>query len=430
MLTNLRFRFVALGLFLILPVVGYLAGCSGGAKGGGVASDWLGGTAQVINGTATAVNMMAVNSRIAPTETTALAIQIMDAQGRPADGAEVTLASLLGGTFDPATGQSVKGWFYTRYTAANLSGTETLTAMALGGVASVSLKIVAKEVATPTLKILTGAPQITPETPVSVAVYCDQNGILSNDIPVLLSSSKGGEFKENPGTITKGWFYTTFTPGAAAELGTYTIGAQVLGVTTDTTLLVANTPAPARTMVVTANPIAIYTGQDTVIVVQITDEFGAPANANLVMAADYEGTFEPPSGQSSNGVFYTTFTAGKEVGSATVKAIYGTTEGMTDVSIEKPILKITVKTASGRIKNSSTKNPISVYVADDLQRPIAKAEVLLSASLTGGTFESESGQTGDDGFFSTFYTAGALTGSNTFTAMAQGYVGTTTVQIW
>jgi hypothetical protein len=418
-----------LWLVFAASVASVLVGC-GGSSGSGTSSSWLGLSSTLAGTGSTTVRLMVINPKLAPTEICPVAVQVLDQYGQPADDVTVQVSSLVGGTYDNPSGETRKGWFYARFTAGDIPGTETLAAIANGTVATQAILISPRAFATPTVTIFMSNPKVAPKGSMAIAVYVSQYGMpLKNEnAQVTMATNKTGVFSPEIGNLnSNGWFTTSFNAGD--ELETLTISATCLGVVATASLEVVTAPPAKRLMKITASPNAIYLKQETTIVVQMTDDKGNPANGNVVFATSLDGKFSPSEGEIKDGILYSTFTAGTEPGSATLSVFFFGTEATTTLNIYRPKTIIQVQPAEKSVKKGGAKNPITIYVANEINSPIPNSDVLLSGT-SGITFDDDKGKTNDNGFFSTFYTAGPASGSSLITAMAEESIGTATVTFW
>ncbi len=345
-------------ILLVILVIGFW-GC-GGSSGGGMGSSIIGITTTQVFTPEDAVKILPFSSSLQQGETTAIAILVTDENGNPKDAASVSVFSKLGATWESTTGNTSKGWFYSKYTAGTVTGIDTIAAVSHGSSSTADLQILQKTVATPTLQMYLGNPSTPPAVPVNVSIYSSQVGQPTSDGTVVFSSNGTGNFKDITGTFSKGWFSTTFTPGT--DTGSMLLSASFLGVTTSAALNVVNATPPTRLFTVRAHPESIFTGQSSVVLVQVTDANGYPADANVVLSSNMAGTFAQSSGSSKDGIYSTTYQAGTDVGTVTISALYFDKIATTSIVINKPKISVTLATAANKAQINSNKNPVSVLV--------------------------------------------------------------------
>ncbi len=425
-------RGVWLFLALFYVVVAF-CGCGGSGGGGGLTSGVIptAGKTQVL--------VTVGSSRIYSSRSTAVTVYVKDEYGRAVSDKNVMLSALLGGELDPVSGSTENGYFYSRYTAGPGAGTEGITAMALGNVGTTSI-IISSQIATPGISIVTGASRVGPGKKTTIAVFVSSNGEPVPEADVSLSSSIGGEFGESKGVTDKaGWYVTTYT---APENVTAQDSVSVLslGVATQTIISIANQAPASLTAKLKLFPDAVFTGQACLVSVILTDANGNPANADVSLVCDYSGKWDDNSKESYtatvvNGFHQTDFTAGKEVGSATISVnSFNGILASAVLSIEKPTVKVQLSMADTKVKRGN-KLPLSVFVSDELLRPYTGMPVQLTSSL-GGVFKDNSdstisgGDTNDNGIFIAFFEPGNTSGTTILTAYSEGTVASKSVLIW
>lgn len=121
-------------------------------------------------------------------------------------------------------------------------------------------------------------------------------------------------------------------------------------------------------------------------------------------------------------MFFTEFTAGKEVGSATLTVFSLDASASAVLSIERPEVVVKLAASKDSVKINE-RIPVSVLVTDTYLRPIEDASVYLSAEL-GCYCDPDEGKTNDDGYmFFDFYASGTAGVSNLH-ALTAGATGT------
>ncbi len=127
-------------------------------------------------------------------------------------------------------------------------------------------------------------------------------------------------------------------------------------------------------------------------------------------------------------MFFTEFTAGKEVGSCTITVFSMDASASTVLSIERPVIVAKISPSSNRVKVEE-KIPVSVLVTDSFARPISGTEVYLRADL-GCTCSPENGNTNDDGYLFFELTAGDTAGTTVIRALTAGTNASASVTVF
>lgn len=417
---------VILGILCLLA----FTGCGGGSGGSGnsYASSWLGTTSNANSSDPASIDIRPSSVTVKPGQSISLAILVKNAFGQPIDGANLQLASVLGGTFEDQTGRTTKGWFSTRFTAGKQVGTEAITAIANGEIQSKPILVQATTAEQTTLSIITSSDSTLAETPVTVVVSAKVDGLNAENETVALSSTIPGRFSDSSGEINQGWFSTSFTPdSSAAGIGTLT--ALVNGVFSNCSLSVVKTKKEAPELKITLNPDAVFQDQTCAVIVSGVDSKGFPSDATVYLSATLNGTFDRNSGSLSEGLFFTEFTAGKEVGSATITVFStGDASASTILSIERPTIVAKISPSSDKLKIGE-KIPVSVLVTDTFSRPITGSEVHLLAN-NGCTCNPDQETTNSDGYIFFELEAGSTAGITTITALTAGASDTADVTVF
>lgn len=407
----LAFGLVCLSLFILI------SGCGGGGdSGSSFSSSWLGVTTDP-NSTGTCVVMPSAVS-LRPGQIISVAVLVKDSYGHPLDAANVQLSSLLGGTFEEQSGETVKGWFSTRFTAGTKQGTESITALAKGALGSKSLLIQPSAAKAITVKLVTSADTVLAENPITLAVGVSTDGAPAEETDVFLSSTLPGKFDADSGKVVGGWFSTLFTPNAEAS-GIGTITAMVNEIKTSASLNVVKQKKATPLLSISVSPDAIFQGQTAAVIVIAKDAAGFPSSANVNLFASLDGSFTPQSGVPEDGVFFAEFTAGKEIGSATLTvSSIENASASTVLAIEKPNIVMKISPSVNSVKINE-KVPVSVLVTDEFYRPIEKAPIHLLAEL-GCSCEPDTGETNDNGYLFVDFIASKTVGISTIHALTEG----------
>lgn len=415
---------------LALAVLVLFPGCGGGSgsSGNSLASSWLGTDPKAQTSDPASIDIRPSTTSMKPGQTISLSVLVKNAFGQPLDGVNLQLASILGGTFEDQTGQTSKGWFSTRFTAGKQVGTEAITAIANGESESKSILVQASTPEQTTLSVVTSSDSTLADIPVTVVVSAKIDGVSANGENVVLSSTLPGQFGNDSGEINQGWFSTSFTPSTSAT-GVGTITALLNGIFANASLSVVKVKKDAPQLKVTVNPNAVFQDQTCAVIVTGQDSKGFPSDANVYLSATLNGVFDNKSGTLDDGVFFTEFTAGKEVGSATITVnSTGDASASTILSIERPQIVAKLSPSSNKVKVEE-KIPVSVLVTDTYSRPISNTEVYLRAN-NDCTCSPESGSTNDDGYLFFDLTAGETAGTTTITALTAGASATADVTVY
>lgn len=419
-------KFILPAVCLLLVLSFLVAGCGGGS-GSSVSSSWLGLTADpdVAGNLQVDINPSSVSVR--PGQAIALSVFVKDGYGHPLDGAKLAFASQLGGTFDDKTAETSNGWVSTTFTAGNQPGTEAIIVLASAKSFSKSLLVQNPVVVNPTIQVVTSADTVQAGSMVTVAIGVSENGVPSNDVEVRLSSTLKGDFGSDSGKVENGWFTTSFKPDSdTAGVGTLT--AMVNNASASKSLSVVKEKMPNPVLSMSVSPESLFPGQAASVIVIAKDENGSPSSSEIFMLSpSLAGGFNPASGKPVDGVFITEFTAGNEIGSATLSARCGEATASTILSIEKPEIVIKVSPSVNTVKVKE-RVPVSVLVTDTYLRPISDAPVYLSAEL-GCYCSPDDGKTNDDGYLFFDFVASTTAGVSKIHALTTGATGTAQITV-
>ncbi|HNS08179.1 MAG TPA: hypothetical protein PKN29_00700 [Candidatus Ozemobacteraceae bacterium] len=419
-------KFILPAVCLLLVFSFLIVGCGGGSgSGDSISSSWLGLTADPDAAGNLQVDIRPSSVSVRPGQTIALSVFVKDGYGHPLDGAKLAFASQLGGTFDDKSVETAKGWASNLFTAGKQPGTESIIVMSGEKSYSQALLVQNPVVVNPTIQIVTSADIIKSGSAVTVAVGVSENGAPSDGAEVKLSSPLGGDFTSDSGKVENGWFTTTFKPGDIS--GIVNIVAMVNDAKATKALSVVKDKIASPTLSISVNPPAIFQGQTASIIVIATDENGAAADVVINLSADVNGSFSNNDKQTSGGVFYSEFTAGKEVGSATITASSGFASVSTILSVEIPeiIMKVSPSVNTVKVKD---RIPVSVLITDNFSSPIENAPVYLSAEL-GCYCSPDDGKTNDDGYFFFDFVASTTAGVSKIHALTTGATGTAQITV-
>ncbi|GAB4275056.1 MAG: hypothetical protein Kow0029_15880 [Candidatus Rifleibacteriota bacterium] len=394
----------------------FLIGCGGGSSGSSYSSDWIGITSDP-SSQDYQVEIKPSATSVRPEQSIPLAVLVKDAYGHPLDEIALQFSSQLGGTFDDQTGNTSKGWFSTRFTAGKTAGTEVITVAANGVSASKSILVKPADPQTTVISIVTSSNTSLAGTPVTLAVGVTVDGQPSSDANVFLASTIPGSFSPDSGTVSSGWFTSTFTPDSGAS-GVGTITAMVGGTISSSPISVVKQKKDVPQLAVSVNPGSVFQDQTAAVIVMAMDSAGFPANSEIYLSCSLDGAFASNSGTPVDGVFYTEFTAGKEVGSATITAFSLGASASTILSIERPQIVMKITPSSSSVKVGET-IPVSVLVTDTYLRPISGASVFMAAEL-GCYLDPSEGTTNDEGYMFANFVAGQTAGTAKINGLTSG----------
>ncbi len=368
-------KFILPAVCLLLVFSFLIVGCGGGSgSGDSISSSWLGLTADPDAAGNLQVDIRPSSVSVRPGQTIALSVFVKDGYGHPLDGAKLAFASQLGGTFDDKSVETAKGLALNIFIAGKQPGTESIIVMAGEKSYSQSLLIQKPLVVNPTIQIITSADSTLSGSSVTLAVGVSENSVPLNDVEVKLSSTIKGDFGSDSGKVENGWFTTTFKPDAETA-GVGTLTAMVNNTIVSKSLAVVKEKMPSPVLSMSVSPESVFSGQTASVIVIAKDENGSPASSEIFMISpSLAGAFNPASGKPVDGLFITEFTAGNEIGSATLSARCGEAVASTVLSIEKPEIVIKVSPSMNTVKVKE-RVPVSVLVTDTFSRPIENAPV-------------------------------------------------------
>ncbi len=413
---------------LLLVLAFLFVGCGGGGgSGDAISSSWLGLTADPDIAGNLQVDIRPSSVSVRPGQAIALSVFVKDGYGHPANDIKIAFASQLGGTFDDKTAETSNGWVSTTFTAGTQPGTESIIVMTSAKSFSKPLLVQNPVAVNPTIQIVTSADTVQVGSMVTVAIGVSENGVPSNEVEVRLSSTLKGDFGSDSGKVENGWFSTTFKPDSdTAGVGTLT--AMVNNASASKSLSVVKEKMPNPVLSMSVSPESIFPGQTASVIVIAKDENGSPSSSEIFMLSpSLAGGFNPASGKPVDGVFITEFTAGNEIGSATLSARCGEATASTILSIEKPeiVMKVSPSMSTVKIKE---RVPVSVLVTDTFSRPIDNAPVYLSAELDCDC-SPEEGRTNDDGYFFFDFVASTTAGVSKIHALTTGATGSAQITV-
>lgn len=411
---------------LILVIVVVLAiGCGGGG-GSSISSSWL-AVSDPANASQWQIEVTPSIVAVRPGQTISLSVFVKDAYGHPLDETKLLFASQLGGTFEEKSVDTVKGWASNMFTAGNQPGTEAIIVMAKETTAAKSILVQPPTSIVPVITLVTSSDSTLADNAITVAAGVSVDGVPANDLEVKLSSTFKGDFGSESGKTENGWFSTTFTPDSSVGAGVGTITAMVNGARVEKSLAVVTQKIASPELTISVNPDAIFQGQTASVIVIAKDSSGSGSTANVGLSCTLEGKFDPQSGNPEGGVFFSEFTADKEVGIATLTVTSGLSKATTILSIEKPEIVMKVSPSKTSVKVGE-RLPVSILVTDTYSRPIEDASVYLSAEL-GCYCSPDEGKTNDDGYMFFDFIASKTAGISNINALTAGATGTAKITV-
>jgi hypothetical protein len=202
---------------------------------------------------------------------------------------------------------------------------------------------------------------------------------------------------------------------------------MVNGEKADKSLAVVKQKQSSPQLKISVHPDAVFQDQTAAVIVVAKDAEGFPSDAEVYLSSSLNGQFDDVSGTPRDGVFFTEFTAGKEVGSASLNVFSMEASASTILSIERPTIVVDISPSVDSVKIGEMA-PVSLLVTDTYSRPIPDAQVYLSASL-GCYCEPESGETNDDGYFFFDFVASQTAGISTIRALTAGASGSADINV-
>jgi hypothetical protein len=417
-----------LSVMVLLSLVTILiSGCGGvSSSGTSISSGWLGLNADPDAAASLQIDIKPSAVSVRPGQTISLAVLVKNAYGHPLDGIKLLFASQLGGTFDDKTTETENGWASNLFTAGDKPGTESLIVMAQSSSFSRPLLVQSPVIANPAIQLVTSSDNVQSGNPVTLAVGVSENGVPANDVEVNLASTISGDFGSNNGKTENGWFSTTFTPDNNSS-GVGTISAMINGTRAEKSISVFKNKVISPALTISVNPESVFQGQTASVIIIAKDSSGAASDAKINLSSSLSGSFVPDDGNPTDGVFFSEFTAGKEVGSATLTVYSGDASASTILSIERPEIVVKVSPAMNTVKIEE-KVPVAVLVTDTFSRPIEDAPVYLSAEL-GCECSPEEGKTNDDGYMFFDFIASSTAGIARIHALTAGATGSAQITV-
>ena len=262
----------------------------------------VGGTKLTIS----APSSLVVNS------STTMTVFLKDSAGNGISGQQVVFTSKLGNTFTPSVAITTATGQATISVNANVGGSETITAKALGATATQDISISPNNFVFVSPASATEVPLNTSQV---VTVHFDVNGVNKPDIPISFSSTRGTIVAADPKTNPSGNANLTVSSTTA---GIGTITANVSGASTQRDIEFVATNAAimnisASPAVVGVNAIGTSTQQST-ITAQIKDSAGNLVKNKVINFSIVDvtgGKLSPGSAiTDSQGIASTVYTAG------------------------------------------------------------------------------------------------------------------------
>jgi len=405
-----------------------LIGCGGGGGGGGdsLSSSWISVT-DPGNSNNWKIEVTPSAVAVKPGQTISLSVLVKDAYDHPIDDVKLLFASQLGGSFEDKSVETVKGWASNMFTAGNQPGTESIIVMTREASVTRPVLIQAASTITPVVTLTTSSDSTLANNLITVVAGVSVDGSPANDLEVRFSSTIKGDFGSDSGKVENGWFSTTFKPDTGVAAGVGTITAMVNASKAEKAVSVVAGKIAAPQLRISVNPTAVFQGQSASVVVIAKDESGSGSTANVSLSCTLDGKFNPTSGDPEGGVFFSEFTADKEIGIATLTVTSGISSASTLLLIEKPEIIMKLSPSKSLVKVGE-RAPVSILVTDTYSRPIQDAPVYLSAEL-GCYCSPDEGKTNDDGYLFFDFVASKTAGIAAINALTAGATATANITV-
>lgn len=374
------------------------------------------GTSTATGATTSTMAVVAARPILKNGETTPVSVTLSNLAS-DSSPVKVAMSSSLGGTFDPAQGNTDNKTFMTTFTAPTFgSGPAQIVALAGSLVGSTSIQIIPSEPILYQLAVIPASPVVAQGKAVPISVkITDAFGKSVSDGEVSMFQTLDGTFEPAKGTLSQGFFSTTFTAGS--QIGTCSISALYRGsIGTASVGVIAKTIDTLQATVIPAL-VALGQKQTTPITVKITNQRGETVDGiEVYLASSLEGTFDATKGTTSKGVFTTNFTSGTASGLNTITAMASGISGTANIQVTvNPILSFS---APNLTMARNTKQVLQIQATDDRGNPLTGAKLYIS-STAGGTFDEASQET-KAGLAYFTYTAPGLAGQETITIQGLG----------
>lgn len=363
-------------------------------------------------------------------ESVSILVQVKD-QTSAVEGANVTLISVKGGTFQPLSGlTNSTGHFTATFTAPNVTQITNIRLIATAskdGYADGS-DYEYLQVLPPLLVQITAEPDtIRSGETANIRVHVTYSGEPVSDAYVSVASDIDGNFSATSGYTDTDGFATfgfiapqtsilpniTITITATAIKSGYIDGEAQTQITVEPKMLVVK---------LTAEPNAITSEEASLITVYVTCDGIPVADANVTPSSDSGGEFSPTAGTTdTNGNVTFIFTAPPvdEETSITVTATvtklgYAVCESKVTITVNPGALTVLV-TANPSVMGSEATSNITVYVTSN-GKPVVNSSVSVTAET--GAFSEMARLTDSDGYCTFLFTAPQATAQLTVTINA------------
>lgn len=370
---------------------------------------------------------------------TAITVQVRDAQGNPVAeaGVNVTLSTTLGSLADEAGVTDGDGQFQTALTSSTVADTAiisgTLAGNPVGNTASVDFVATAIDPLNSTVTVADSqlTANGTDSTTVTVQLRdAEGNEVSEAGVDVNVFADLGSLTDDGGQTDANGQFSTTLT--APEAVGIDTVSGRVLGVDIDDTAQIEYVAGPATRLRFAEQPANGKAGVPFATAIEVTD-----ANGNRVESATNDITVQltQPGGASLSGTLTVSAVDGLAsfndlsidlVGNYSLTA---STSGLTAAVSNS--FNIDAGDASGTnseinaspeeiIANGVSTSSITVQAKDEFGNPASQSGLSVSLSTTAGTLTDASGTTDADGQFTTTLTSATSTGTATVSGTLDG----------
>lgn len=205
---------------------------------------------------------------------------------------------------------------------------------------------------------------------------------------VLAATAAGPSVEPAIAEIRNGVATAVFRGGSSP--GSITVTATTGGaITASTSVQVGATSGSKPTLTVTANPDSVPVGGTSTITVRVRNADGTPSGAGeAVTLTSNLGSFSPARPTTNgNGIATSTFRAGEQPGSVTVRAIVGTSDEATGTLTirDNLITLIAVPTSVDRSINANQTISLTARVTNSSGEPVVNAQVTFQSPV--GVFQ-------------------------------------------
>ncbi len=377
--------------------------------------DFIAGDAASIEMTSSPNNMTA--DGVSESEISAV---VKDRYGNPIDGANLIFSITSGsGKLSPISAETSEGVATVTYTASEDAGTVVIQAQATNNVTgSVNIVLITARVGDVTVEA--SPAEIVANGSSTAGVKATVQDIEGRPVPdgttVSFSTTNGSI----TGTATTTQGIATATLTSPTSMGSATVTATAGGISGTTTVTFLG--GPAASIVLTANPTMLDAdgSSSSDITAEVWDAYGNPAaDDQLVVftATSGMGSLSSTSETTSGGKAQVSFTAGLNVGTATITAKVGTVIETIDIQLTAlDIQSVTVNALDDSIRaNGTDTTDIVAVVINTNGDPVENTPVEFETDL-GALQSPTTVYTDADGIATISLTSSTIPGTATVTA--------------